>query len=540
MYDFIIIGAGSAGCVLASRISEKSHLKVLLIEAGPEDKSQLIHVPIGLAAMSRSKTLNWQYESEPQISLNNRKLFWPRGKAYGGSSSINAMVYIRGHKEDYQEWKRIGNNEWGFDKVLPYFKKSEKNQTITNDKLHGHDGPLYVDDLRTVNPLSSVFVKAGVEVGYKENYDFNGKSQEGVGLYQVTQKDGERCSSAKAYLTPVLSRGNLRVISAAQATKICFSDKKAVGIEYIKNGSVLVADLNVNGEILLSGGAVNSPQLLMLSGVGPKSELSRHSIPLIKDLKGVGENLQDHLDITILHEGDTMDPISVTPVGVAKGVLATVDYVKNKKGFLTSNVAESGGFVKSDKKQKRPNIQFHFLPTLLKDHGRQLMYGYGYTLHICDLQPKSRGAIKLKSSDPLEQPLIQPNYLTEEEDWVNLVNGYKIGRDILNAKAFSPYSKREMIPGTIVESDEQIREDIRKRAESIYHPVGTCKMGSDDMSVVDEELKVHGVSGLRVVDASIMPILIAGNTNAPTIMIAEKAAAMILDDLTADLTSLGC
>ncbi|OUR97508.1 GMC family oxidoreductase [Gammaproteobacteria bacterium 42_54_T18] len=528
MHDFIIIGAGSAGCVLANRLSENSQCKVLLIEAGPEDKSQLIHVPIGLAAMSRSKTLNWRYESEPQAALGDRKLFWPRGKAYGGSSSINAMVYIRGHKKDYDQWEKMGNDGWSFDKVLPYFKKSEANQTITEDKLHGNDGPLFVDNLRTVNPLSNIFVKSGNEIGYKENSDFNGKNQEGVGLYQVTQKAGERCSSAKAYLTPILNRQNLDVISAAQVTKIIFSDKTTVGVEYVKNENTFSAKLNVDGEVLLSGGAINSPQLLMLSGVGPASELARHNITVVKDLEGVGKNLQDHLDITILHEGDTMDSIAVTPVGIAKGAIATVDYLRNKTGFLTSNVAESGGFVKSDKKQKRPNIQFHFLPALLKDHGRQLMYGYGYTLHICDLQPKSRGVIQLKSSDPLEAPLIQPNYLTDEEDWVNLVNGYKIGRNLLNAKAFSPYSKGEMLPGKMVETDEQIRTDIQKRAESIYHPVGTCKMGIDDMAVVNPKLQVQGVSGLRVIDASIMPTLVAGNTNAPTMMIAEKAASMIL------------
>ena len=530
MYDFIIVGAGSAGCVLANRLSSKSGAKVLIIEAGPEDKSQLIHVPIGLAAMSRSKILNWRYESEGQSELNDRKLFWPRGRAHGGSSSINAMVYIRGHKDDYNQWQELGNKNWGFSKILPYFKKSERNQTITNDKLHGNGGPLFVDNLRTVNPLSHVFVKASLESGYKENVDFNGKKQEGVGLYQVTQKNGERCSSAKAYLTPVLGRDNLSVISEANVAKVLFEGERAVGVEYIKAGNTHSVRLAENGEVLLCGGAINSPQLLMLSGVGPKSELSRHKIPEIFALEGVGENLQDHLDITILHEGDTMDSISVTPLGMAKGAIATVDYIKNRKGFLTSNVAESGGFVKSDKGQKRPNIQFHFLPTLLKDHGRQLMYGYGFTLHICDLQPKSRGFIKLKSSDPLEAPLIQPNYLTVEEDWINLVNGYKIGREILRSKAFSPYSKREMMPGNSIETDAQIREDIRKRAESIYHPVGTCKMGCDDMAVVDDQLKVYGVNGLRVVDASVMPTLVAGNTNAPTMMIAEKAAEMILKE----------
>ncbi|MBV1919502.1 MAG: GMC family oxidoreductase N-terminal domain-containing protein, partial [Pseudomonadales bacterium] len=333
MYDFIIVGAGSAGCVLANRLSSKSGAKVLIIEAGPEDKSQLIHVPIGLAAMSRSKTLNWRYESEGQSELNDRKLFWPRGRAHGGSSSINAMVYIRGHKDDYNQWQELGNKNWGFSKILPYFKKSERNQKITNDRLHGNGGPLFVDNLRTVNPLSHVFVKASLESGYKENLDFNGKKQEGVGLYQVTQKNGERCSSAKAYLTPVLGRDNLNVISEANVAKVLFEGKRSVGVEYIKAGNTHSVKLTENGEVLLCGGAINSPQLLMLSGIGPGNELLRHKIPEVCVLEGVGENLQDHLDITILHEGDTMDAISVTPLGMAKGAIATVDYIKNRNGF---------------------------------------------------------------------------------------------------------------------------------------------------------------------------------------------------------------
>jgi len=527
MYDFIIVGAGSAGCVLANRLSADTSKKVLLVEAGPEDKSALIHVPVGIALLSRSKKLNWQFNTDLQTELNGRELFWPRGKAYGGSSSINAMVYIRGQKRDYDSWEKLGNKGWSYQDVLPYFIKSEGNQTM-DCKLHGNSGPLSVDNLRTVNTLSGAFIDAGEEVGFKVNNDFNGENQEGVGYYQVTQKNGERCSSAKAYLTPVLGRSNLDVISAAHVTKVLFDKTQAVGVEYSKNGAIHTASLKSKGEVILSGGALNSPQLLMLSGVGPEAELKRHDIPVVKKLEGVGQNLQDHLDITIMHSSISKDAISVTPLGMVKGAIATVDYIKNRKGFLTSNVAESGGFVKSDKKQKTPNIQFHFLPTYLKDHGREIMFGYGYTLHICDLQPKSRGFIGLKTANPLDDPLIQPRYLTEEEDWVNLVNGYKIGRELLNTKAFSPYRDKEVAPGNLVETDDQIREDIRKRAESIYHPVGTCKMGVDNMAVVDEQLKVYGVKGLRVVDASIMPNVVTGNTNAPTMMIAEKAADMIL------------
>jgi len=527
MYDFIIVGAGSAGCVLANRLSADTSKKVLLVEAGPEDKSALIHVPVGIALLSRSKKLNWQFNTDLQTELNDRELFWPRGKAYGGSSSINAMVYIRGQKSDYDTWEKLGNKGWSYKDVLPYFIKSEGNQTM-DCKLHGNSGPLSVDNLRTVNTLSGAFIDAGEEVGFKVNNDFNGENQEGVGYYQVTQKNGERCSSAKAYLTPVLGRPNLDVISAAHVTKVLFENTLAIGIEYSKNGAIHSVSLKSKGEVILSGGALNSPQLLMLSGIGPEAELKRHGIPVVKKLEGVGKNLQDHLDITIMHSSISKEPIGITPLGMVKGAIATVDYIKNRKGFLTSNIAESGGFVKSDKKQKTPNIQFHFLPTYLKNHGREIMFGYGYTLHICDLQPKSRGFIGLKTANPLDEPLIQPRYLTEEEDWVNLVNGYKIGRELLNTKAFAPYRDKEVAPGNLIETDDQIREDIRKRAESIYHPVGTCKMGVDNMAVVDNQLKVYGVKGLRVVDASIMPNVVAGNTNAPTIMIAEKAADMIL------------
>lgn len=527
MYDFIIVGAGSAGCVMANRLSADTSKKVLLIEAGPEDKNPLIHVPIGIALLSRSKELNWQFNTDVQTELNKRELFWPRGKTYGGSSSINAMVYIRGQKEDYDGWAKLGNKGWSYKDVLPYFIKSEGNQTM-DCKLHGNSGPLSVDNLRTVNTLSGAFIEAGEELGFRVNNDFNGADQEGIGYYQVTQKGGQRCSTAKAYLTPILGRSNINVVSAAQVTKVVFKDIQAIGVEYFKNGATHSAALKSKGEVILSGGALNSPQTLMLSGVGPEAELKRHGIPVVKILEGVGQNLQDHLDIILMHSSISKDAISVTPLGMVKGAVATVDYIRNKKGFLTSNVAESGGFVKSDKNQETPNIQFHFLPTYLKDHGRQIMFGYGYTLHICDVKPKSRGFIALKTANPLDDPLIQPRYLTEKEDLESLVNGYKIGRKLLNSKAFSPYRGEEVIPGKLVETDDQIIEDIRKRAESIYHPVGTCKMGNDDMAVVDNQLKVHGLKGLRVVDASIMPNVVAGNTNAPTIMIAEKAADMIL------------
>ena len=529
MYSYIIVGAGSAGCVLARRLSEDPNNRVCLIEAGPEDKSPLIHIPLGLALLSRSKTLNWNFETQKQPALKSRSLYWPRGKTLGGSSSINAMVYIRGHKDDYDNWHKQGNEGWSFDEVLPFFKKSEDYQPQGDDEFHGQDGPLTVSDQRCVNPVSDAFVSACEEVGLKRNSDFNGENLEGAGRFHVTQRNGERCSTAKGFLVPALSRPNLDVISAAHVTRVLFSGSQAVGVEYVKKGEKHKVAISENGEVLLCGGTLNTPQLLMLSGVGPEAELARHNIDKVKALPGVGQNLQDHLDITILHKSKTSDPIGVAPLGMLKGVKASYDYLKNRKGFFTSNGAETGGFIKSDEKQTKPNIQFHFLPVLLKDHGRQTMFGYGYTLHACDLQPKSRGHIALHSSDPLADPLIQPNYLDDEEDLNTLVKAFKLGRKIFSASSMNPYRESELTPGYEVMSDTQIREDIRQRAESLYHPVGTCKMGQDEMAVVDSSLKVHGLQSLRVVDASIMPNITSGNTNAPTIMIAEKAAHMILN-----------
>ena len=529
MYSYIIVGAGSAGCVLARRLSEDPKNRVCLIEAGPEDKNPLIHIPLGLALLSRSKTLNWNFETQKQPALKSRSLYWPRGKTLGGSSSINAMVYIRGHKDDYDNWHKQGNEGWSFDEVLPFFKKSEDYQSQGDDEFHGQDGPLTVSDQRCVNPVSDAFVSACEEVGLKRNPDFNGENLEGAGRYHVTQRNGERCSTAKGFLVSALSRPNLDVISAAHVTRVLFSGSQAVGVEYIKKGVKQKVAISENGEVLLSGGTLNTPQLLMLSGVGPEAELARHNIGKVKSLPGVGQNLQDHLDITILHKSKTSDPIGVAPLGMLKGVKASYDYLKNRKGFFTSNGAEAGGFIKSDDKQSKPNIQFHFLPVLLKDHGRQTMFGYGYTLHACDLQPKSRGHIALHSSDPLADPLIQPNYLDDEEDLNTLVKAFKLGRKIFSASSMGPYRESELTPGYEVMSDTQIREDIRQRAESLYHPVGTCKMGQDEMAVVGADLKVHGLQSLRVVDASIMPNITSGNTNAPTIMIAEKAAHMILN-----------
>ena len=529
MYDYIIVGAGSAGCVLANRLSADSSKRVCLIEAGPRDESALIHMPLGIALLANSKTLNWRFDTESQKELGNRKLFWPRGKTLGGSSSINGMIYIRGHKADYDQWEAAGGEKWGWKNALSIFKEHEGNERMGDTELHGGSGPLPVSDLRTVNPLSQAFVRAGTELQNPLNEDFNGASQEGVGMYQVTQKNGQRWSSARAFLVPALERSNLDVLTDTRVNRVIFDDKRASGVDVSpKNEDAHQVKLNIGGEVILSGGAVNSPQLLMLSGIGAKEELEAQGIPVLHDLPEVGKNLADHLDITVMGEANSRLPIGVAFSSIPRSIAAIFKYIFSKKGFLTSNAVESGGFVKSDPSLDRPNLQYHFLPAYLADHGRKIKTGYGITLHICDLIPKSRGYIGLKSSDPAADPLIQPNYLSHPDDVATLLAGLKLGRAIFQAPAMAKHISKEIHPGENVNTDEELIADIRKRAETIYHPVGSCRMGSDENSVVDPELRVRGVEGLRVIDASIMPVLVAGNTNAPTMMIGENGARMIL------------
>ncbi len=498
-----------------------------MLEAGPPDSNPLIHMPIGIALLSKSKTLNWAFETQPQANLDGRRLFWPRGKTLGGSSSINAMIYIRGHRDDYDAWGEAADPIWSYENVLPLFRAMESNSRFGAGAFHGVDGELHVSDLRTLNPLSNAFVEAGQQIQLPHSLDFNGETQEGVGLYQVTQHKGRRWSSARAFLSKAKGRPNLQIITGARATRIILEGRKAVGVTYATGGK-LVDVRTRGGEVILSGGAVNSPQLLLLSGIGGAAELNTLGIPVVVDLPAVGKNLQDHLDITIMHEANDRTPIGIAPSFIPRLLAGALSYALLRKGFLTSNVAEAGGFVKSSPSQNRPNLQFHFLPTQLKDHGREVALGYGYTLHVCDLLPKSRGRIGLKSPNPLDDPLIDPGYLSAPEDIETMISAVKIGRQILSAPSIAAYSKTELVPGPSVQSDADIVADIRRRAETIYHPVGTCRMGHDLQSVVDPALRVRGVQGLRVVDASVMPTLVAGNTNAPTMMIAERAAELIL------------
>jgi choline dehydrogenase len=530
-YDYIIVGAGSAGCVLANRLSADPAVKVCLLEAGPVDKSPFIRMPIGIIAMMMSKVLNWQYFTEPQKHLNNRRLFWPRGKTLGGSSSSNAMVYTRGHAWDYDHWAALGNAGWSYAQVLPLFKRAENHERGA-DAFHGVGGPLNVAELRSPNVLTGVYVNAAVQAGFVENKDFNGANQEGVSPYEVTQKNGERWSVARAYLHPVLKRPNLTVITEARTSKVLLDGKRARGVTFVKGGKTV--EITATQEVILSGGAINSPQLLMLSGIGPVNELQKHGIAVQHALPGVGQNLQDHLDLMVVHKCTQPVSLGVSASNVLAQVKHLFNYLFQRKGPLTTNGAEGGGFVKSDAQQTIPDLQFHFAAVHLDDHARNLksalstMFGHGYTLHVCDLRPKSRGTIGLKSADPTADARIEPNYLSHPDDMKTMVKGVKAARKVLAAQAFDAYRGVEMFPGRHVQTDAQIEAFVREKAATIYHPVGTCKMGHDAMAVVDDTLKVHGMQGLRVVDASIMPTLVGGNTNAPTVMIAEKASSMIL------------
>ncbi|UTV28848.1 GMC family oxidoreductase [Photobacterium atrarenae] len=529
MYDFIIVGAGSAGCVLANRLSADPSVKVCLLEAGPKDASLMIRVPLGIIGMMHSKQMNWRYYTEPEPHLGGRQLFWPRGRTLGGSSASNAMCYIRGHACDYNHWAALGNPGWGYHDVLPYFKKSQ-HQSRGEDAYHGLGGPLHVSDLRVHNPLSDAFIAAAMQAGHKRAQDFNGGEQEGVGYYQVTQKNGERCSTAAGFLRLAEARENLTVITDALTTRVLFDGRRATGVEYVKDGER--HRVSCQREVLLSGGAINSPQLLLLSGIGDQAQLKQHQIPLVHHLPGVGENLQDHLDVLAVTRERTFYSIGFSPVALLRSVKGIFDYLLFRKGNFTSNIAEAGGFAKSSPELAAPDIQFHFSPCFLDNHGLNLWQTvrHGYSLHACNLRPKSRGRLTLRDADPASSPVIQANYLDDPEDMAVMLKAIKLSREILKQPAFERYRGREVYPGPEVQTDEALAAFIRRKAESIYHPVGTCKMGNDEMAVVDPQLRVRGVSGLRVVDASIMPTLIGGNTNAPTIMIAEKASDMILGD----------
>jgi choline dehydrogenase len=526
-FDYVIVGAGSAGLVLANRLSADPRTSVCVIEAGKPDKNPFIHIPLGLAAIVRFKSLDWGYNTVPQRELNNRRLYWPRGKVMGGSSSINAMCYIRGAAENFDEWEKLGADGWNWKSALPAFIQSENNAR-GETQFHGSSGPLPVSDNPDPNLLSRIFVEAGTQLQLPHNPDFNGREQAGVGLYQTTTLNGRRASTAVAYLRPVESRPNLTRITGAMARRILFDGKRASGIE-IQVG-MGKETITARREVLICGGAVNSPQLLMLSGIGPASHLAEHKIAALHDLPGVGANLQDHLDTIVQTKASTSHSYGVAPRALMKAAAHFPRYLRTGRGIPASTLAEAGGFVHSSKAGNPPDIQWHFIPARIENHGRTTAFGYGYSLHACNLYPDSRGTIRLASSHPHDAPLIDPNYLASERDLDVMLDALNWSRRILNAPAFAPYRKAELEPGAEVTSRDDLIAFIRAKAETVYHPVGTCRMGAenDEMSVVAPDLKVTGVTGLRVIDASVMPRLIGGNTNAPVIMIAERAAGMIL------------
>ena len=554
-YDFIILGAGSAGCVLANRLSANPNFTVCLIEAGSKDTDMRLHVPLGFAFLGEGSKYSWNYNTEPQKefekviltepassvvdstgelheveaqSEEHRRGYQPRGKTLGGSSSINAMLYVRGHKWDYDHWSELGNDGWSFDEVLPYFKKAEHNEVFDNE-FHGKNGPLNVSKIRHKNKSVDDFVKTGSSI-FGFNEDFNGESQEGVGYYQTTQKDGKRCSAAKAYLVPILDRENLTILTDTNVDKIIIEDGRASGVLCI-NEEGEKFEVNAKKEVLLSSGAFGSPQILLRSGIGPREEIVKHGIEHKVDLPGVGKNLQDHIDYISVHKHK-----SINLIGFSLGTIflkfpyEILKYILTRTGLFTSTVAEAGGFIRSRNDISIPDIQLHFAPGMVVDHGRQQLWGTGISCHTCLLRPKSRGEVTLKSADPFEDPKIDPKFLSHPDDMKDMIEGYKKMMKIMNKEPLSKYTSKHVYRPIDLDDDNDIEQAIREEADTVYHPVGTCMMGKDEMAVVNNKLKVYRLDGLRVVDASIMPTLIGGNTNAPTIMIAEKASDLIIED----------
>mgnify|MGYP006080439681 FL=1 len=533
-FDFVIVGGGSAGSTMAARLSEDPNVTVCLLEAGGRGTSILLRAPVGavLALPGYGKLFNWAFKTVPQPGLNGRRGYQPRGRALGGSSAINAMLYVRGHKSDYENWVALGCDGWGWEDCLPYFKKSENNERGL-DNFHGNNGPLHVSNQQSPRPITHAFVTAATANQHYLRTDFNDGDNEGVGMYQVTQfhsdkKNGERCSAAAAYLHPVMERPNLTVITKARATKILFEGKCAIGVAYQQDKTSKT--VHANKEVLLAAGALQSPQLLQLSGVGRADDITPHGIEMVHELMGVGQNLQDHLDFTLSYKTNDTDNFGIGLVGSARLIAAMLTWWRTGRGMIATPFAEGAAFLKTDPSLDLPDIQLHFVIAVVDDHARRLHLGHGYGCHVCVLRPHSRGTITLQNADPMADPVIDPQFLSDRRDLETMIKGAKMTRHILQTEPLASYAKQELFGVKDHMTDTEWEHHIRARADTIYHPVGTCKMGIDNLAVVDPQLRVHGLTGLRVVDASVMPTLIGGNTNAPTIMIAEKCADMIKVD----------
>ena len=519
--DYIVVGAGSAGCAVASRLSEDGEHSVLLLEAGGPDSEANIHIPARFSDLFHS-AVDWDYETLPQPGLNGRREYVPRGKMYGGTSSMNAMVYQRGHPADYDAWAELGADGWAYADLLPFFRKMQ-HQERGESRHHGVGGPINVADLQDPNPLSRAFVAAALGLGFPANSDFNDGEQEGFGLYQVTQKNGRRHSAAVGYLHPALQRENFKALPFAHATRLLLDGRRCIGVRYIRDGATHEAF--AEREVILCGGALNSPQLLLLSGIGPAAELASLDIPVIKDLPGVGKGLMDHIQVPIAYH--CKEPVSL----VAKDDPAQLQrYEQDKMGLLTSNLGEAGGFVKLDPGARSPELQYHFGPDWFIRHGFETPAGHGFTVLAGLVGTKSSGSLRLASADPLASPLIDFGCLEHDDDVAVLLKGVKLGRQLAESSAFDRYRGDEFLPGSQAQSDAELVHFIREFATTIYHPACSCRMGKDALAVVDERLQVHGMENLRVADASIMPFLINANTNAPCIMIGEKAANQILSE----------